>query len=91
MSAAQKLIEVDKVSAIVDDAVSGVTLAVVPVCDSKQVVLLSTGSTSPKLSGISKYFFRIWNSDADEGRFAADYVVRELKPRKVAILYINNE
>lgn len=91
VSAAQKLIDVDKVLAIIDDSVSGVTLAVVPICDRKQVVLLSTGATSPKLSGSSKFFFRIWNSDLEEGQFAAGYTARELKPKKSAILYINNE
>ena len=91
VSATQKLIDVDKVAAIIDDSVSGVTLAVVPICDRKQVVLLSTGATAPKLSGSSKFFFRIWNSDIEEGHFVADYAARELKPKKAAVLYINNE
>lgn len=91
VSAAQKLLDVDRVVAIMDDSVSGVTLAVAPICNRAEVVLLSTGATSPSLSGISPYFFRIWNSDLEEGRFSATFVRNELKPSRVAVLYINNE
>lgn len=91
VSAYQKLTAVDKVQAIIDDSVSSVTLAMAPLAERDRVVILSTGATSPKISGIGKYIFRIWNSDAYEGEIAAKYAFEKLKLRTIAILYINNE
>jgi branched-chain amino acid transport system substrate-binding protein len=91
VSVAQKLINIDNVQAIIDNSVSSVALAIAPIANKNKVVLLSTGSTNPKLSGISPYFFRIWNSDALEGKVAADFVFDSLKIQKVAIAYVNNE
>jgi len=91
VSAARKLIDVDKVPVILDDSVSGVTLAVAPICDREKIVFLSTGATSPLLSGISEYFFRIWNSDLEEGKFSAEAAREKLDFERIAIIYINNE
>ncbi|MEI6065719.1 MAG: ABC transporter substrate-binding protein [Methylococcaceae bacterium] len=86
-----KLIDIDKVQAIIDNSVSSVALAAVPIADKNKVVLLSTGSTNPKLSGISPYFFRIWNSDALEGKVSANFVVDSLNYKNISIVYVNNE
>ena len=91
VSAYQKLTTVDKVSAIIDDSVSSVTLANAPLADRDHVVILATGATAPKISGISKYVFRIWNSDAYEGQVSAEYAFKKLGLKKIAILYINND
>lgn len=91
VSAYLKLTGIDNVSAIIDDSVSGVTLAMAPMADRDHVTIVSTGATSPKISGISKYVFRLWNSDAYEGEVAANYAHDEMKAGSAAILYINNE
>ena len=91
VSAYRKLTQVDKVPVIIDDSVSSVTLAMAPLTKKDNVVILATGATAPKISEAGPYFFRIWNSDAYEGEFAAQYAFTMLNLRKVAILFINND
>jgi len=80
-----------KVPAVIDDAISSIALAMVPVAGSNKQTIISTGASNPSLSGISPYFFRIWNSDAEEGIFAARFAFNQLRVKNVAILYINND
>src|SRR6185503_8361170 len=65
-NAAQKLVNVDKVQAIIGGFCSGETIPAVPVAASGKVVLLSPGASSPKLTNISPYFFRDYPSDASQ-------------------------
>ncbi len=90
-SAIQKLITVDKVPVVIGCAFSTPTLAMVPIADRNKVVLVSPSSSSPKLSGSSQYFFRVWPSDTAEGATAAEVAVQQLKLRRLAVLYGNNE
>jgi len=91
VSAYQKLVQVDKVTAIIDDSISSVTLAMAPLAQKDHVVILATGATAPKISDAGEYIFRIWNSDAYEGQVAAEYAFNTLGLRDIAILYINND
>ena len=91
VSAFNKLISVQKVPAVIGDIVSSVVLAVAPIATQKQVVILSPGATAPNISGISKFVFRNWNSDALEGKVAADFCRNQLKLSRAAIIYINND
>jgi branched-chain amino acid transport system substrate-binding protein len=80
------------VDVLIDDAISTVSLATVPLLAENKTVLISTGASNPSLSGASPYFFRIWNSDAYEGEVAADYLKRQSPAaKKVVILYDNND
>lgn len=88
--AAQKLISIDKVPAIVGDALSAVTLPIAPVCESNRVVLMSPCSSAPALTGAGKYIYRIWPSDLEEGKAAAAYASGH-GYRRVAILHLNND
>ncbi len=91
VDAYNKLTTVDEVSAIIDDSVSGVTLAMAPLAERDKVVVLATGATAPEITNAGDYIFRIWNSDAYESEVAANYIHEELKGKRVAILFINNE
>ena len=91
VSAFRKLTQIDKVSAIIDDSVSSVTLAMAPLAQTHHVVILATGATAPSISEAGEYVFRIWNSDAYEGAVAAEHASGELKLQRIAILYINND
>lgn len=90
-AAIQKLINVEKVQAVIDDSMSSVTLAMAPIAEKNKVVLLSTGATAPKISEAGDYIFRIWNSDDLEGKISANFVYNELKFKNAAIFYINND
>jgi branched-chain amino acid transport system substrate-binding protein len=75
----------------IDDAMSTVTFALIPFLG-PDAIMISTGATNPKLSGSSPYFFRIWNSDAEEGAQAAQ-LSPKIRPeaKKIAVLYVNND
>lgn len=83
VSAFKKLIEVEKVPAVIGDIASSVTLAIAPIAQEKRVVLLSPGATAPKLSEAGPYFFRIWNSDAEEGEKLQTLLITTLESKKL--------
>jgi branched-chain amino acid transport system substrate-binding protein len=91
--AARKTAEMIKtgVPLIIGGVTSNVALAMAPVCEKNKVVMLSPTASSPKLSGAGKYIFRNYPSDTLEGRVMADYAVRRMKIKSVAIFYIDNE
>ena len=91
VSVIQKLINVDKIDAVLDDAVSSVALAIVPIITKNKLTTISTGSTNPKLSGASPYFFRLWNSDTEEAVISARFIGETLKYKKGVIFYILND
>lgn len=91
VSALRKLLDVDRVSIITGVANSSVALAFIPIINERRVLFVSSGASSPKLTGASKYFFRTWPSDIAEALAMAKYAFGELEIRKLAILYINNE
>ncbi len=62
-----ELINQNQVPVIVGGVSSSVSLALAPIAEDKKVVLISPVSSSPKLSGIADYFFRIYPSDTLEG------------------------
>lgn len=76
---------------IIGGITSNEALAIAPVCNQKKVVCLSPTASSPKLSGIAPYFFRNYPSDTLEGHVMAEYAVRKMKLRSVAIVYVDNE
>lgn len=71
-SAAQKLINIDKVQIILGGFCSSESIAATPVAEAAKVALLSPGSSSPDLTGISPYFFRNYPSDASQGSVLAE-------------------
>lgn len=71
-NAAQKLVNVVGVQAIIGGFCSGETIPAVPVAAAANVVMLSPGASSPKLTGISPYFFRDYPSDAAQATIYAE-------------------
>ena len=61
-------------------------LEMVTVIDREEKVLISPSATSPKLTAISQYFFRIVPSDLKEGSRMGNFVAQELGIERVAIL-----
>ena len=90
LSAANKLVDLDRVVAIVGCVTSGVTLAVAPQANEWKIPLVSPGGSSPNLTTAGDYVFRTWPSDV----FEADAMARYIGSRgisRLAILRINNE
>jgi len=75
---------------VIGDLFSSPTLAMAPIADKNEILLFSPGASSPKLSGISKYFFRNYPSDNYEGKLIAEYIYQQ-GIKRTAILYPNND
>ena len=91
VSAIQKLISQDKVQVVIGGAFSSPTLAMVPVAHQNKIVVMSPTASSPKLSGISPFFFRVWPSDTSEGAKMAEIAIQKLKLSRFSIIYGNND
>jgi len=88
---ANKLINVDKISAIIGTVCSGVTLPMAPVVEENQILLLSAGSSAPAIKDAGSYIFTIYPLDNYEVGMATEFVYDNLNKRKIAVLYIGNE
>jgi branched-chain amino acid transport system substrate-binding protein len=88
---ANGLIQASKVPLLIGGITSTEALALAPVCEKSKTILLSPSASSPKLSGIGQYFFRNYPSDTLEAPVMAEYAVRKMKIRNVAILYIDKD
>lgn len=91
LNAYHKMTMKNKPIVIVDGAQSTLSLSLIPKVEKDEVVLLSTGASSPKLSGVSPYFFRLWNCDTEEGSFIAEQLKNTIGINKVSILYLNTD
>lgn len=71
--AATKLITVDKVKVVLGGFCSSETLAAAPIAEQNKVVLLSPGSSSPKITTAGDFIFRNYPSDNTQGKVLSEY------------------
>jgi len=90
VTAINKLIGVDKVSAVIGMLSSGGTLAAAPVAEKSKTVLLSAGAGSVKISNAGDYTFRIYPSTAQEVDILLE-LAKKLEKNNGAILYAAND
>lgn len=76
--------------AVVGHYNSSVTLAAAPILGKAGIIQISPGSSSPKITGFSKYLFRTQPTDALEGSNIAQWA-SELGYKKAAVLYENTD
>jgi branched-chain amino acid transport system substrate-binding protein len=88
---AQKFADQKNVLAVTGSCLSSNTLAMIPITDRARLLHTVVSSSTPKLSGRSKYFFRMSVQDAQVGILMADLLRQKLKVKKVAVLYPNND
>lgn len=93
---AEQLRNDPSVIAVVGHPESGNTLEAIPIyADTEHdganaVVAVSPTASSPRLSGINPWFFRIAPSDAEAAAYAARWVRDSLRARRAAIVYRND-
>lgn len=93
---AQQLRDDPAVIAVVGHPESGNSMEAIPIyADAEHggangVVAVSPTSSSPRLSGISPWFFRVSPSDADAAGFTAQWVLDSLGASRAAIVYRND-
>lgn len=90
VSAAQKLIDVDKVKILVSGVCSASTLAVAPIAEQNKIILITPTSASPKITTAGDYIFRLSSPTTGMVREPSRYLT-EKGYTKVALLFENNE
>lgn len=75
------------VRAIIGHATTEQTIAGLEVTDPARVVLLSPTVSTPQLSGLDDYFFRVYPSFNESARSFARYVYKHEGRKKIAIIY----
>lgn len=89
VNAVQKLINVDKVMAIVGPMTSGDMMAAGKIANDAKVVDISPTATTPKLSGYGDYLYRGCSRIDKQAEVLTDYVAKTWKPKTVGIFFSN--
>lgn len=85
-TAVQKLINQDKVIAVVGEVASSRSLAAAPICQSNAVPMISPSSTNPKVTQVGDFIFRMCFLDDFQGRSVAKFATQNLGLKRIAIL-----
>ncbi|MNQ43953.1 Leu/Ile/Val-binding protein precursor [compost metagenome] len=88
VAVANRLVNADKVNAVVGHFCSSSTVPASEVYDEAGVISMTPGSTNPKITdrGLS-YIFRMCGRDDQQGVIAGDFIVDTLHAKKVAIIH----
>lgn len=89
-SVTHKFINIDKVKLLTGTACSSNALAIAPIVESNEVLLLGTGVSNPEITYAGDYVFRIWPSDAYRGQSIAEYMIKK-GAKTTAVIYIQND
>jgi branched-chain amino acid transport system substrate-binding protein len=81
-----KLIDRDKVIAIIGAGASGNSLAAAPKAQSAHIPLIAPSSTNPAVTQAGDYIFRACFIDAFQGEVMAKFAANTLKAKKAAIM-----
>jgi branched-chain amino acid transport system substrate-binding protein len=92
VNVAKRLIEQDKVVAIIGPAQSGVANAIREVNNAAKVPVIVTTATNPKVTvnddgSVVPYTFRVCFIDPFQGTVAAQFALKDLKAKTAAVLY----
>jgi branched-chain amino acid transport system substrate-binding protein len=85
LTIAKKLINNDKVIAILGEVASGRSLEVAPFAQQSRIPQISPSSTNPAVTEIGDYIFRVCFIDPFQGKLLAGFAKDTLKVKKVAI------
>jgi branched-chain amino acid transport system substrate-binding protein len=82
----QKLINQDRVIAVLGEVASSRSLAAAPICQGASVPMISPSSTNPEVTKKGDYIFRMCFLDDFQGWVMAKFVAENLKLKRVAVL-----
>jgi len=85
-NAVNRLIDVEKVSAVLGEVASSLSLAGGRVAQRRKIPMISPTSTNPKVTEVGDYIFRVCFIDPFQGKVMATFARNNLKFDKVAIL-----
>lgn len=81
-----KLIDQDRVIALLGEVASGNTLAAAPKAQSSKVPMISPSSTNPAVTQVGDYISRVCFIDPFQGDVMAKFAANTLKAKKAAIM-----
>jgi len=82
----QKLVNQDRVFAVIGEVASSRSLAAAPICQTAGVPMITPSSTNPKVTEVGDFIFRMCFIDPFQGTVMAKFVAEDLKLKRVAIL-----
>ncbi|MFC0709127.1 branched-chain amino acid ABC transporter substrate-binding protein [Azorhizophilus paspali] len=88
VAVANRLVDQDKVAAVIGHFCSSSTIPASDVYDEAGIIAITPGSTNPQLTerGLTG-IFRMCGRDDQQGRVAADFIVDTLKGKRVAVIH----
>jgi branched-chain amino acid transport system substrate-binding protein len=89
LAAFRKLVDVDHSIAVLP-ALSSVVTALLPYAQKEKVLLLNCAATTPKIRKAGDFIFSTMPLSDQEARVAANYVIKNLKAHRIAVIYLND-
>jgi branched-chain amino acid transport system substrate-binding protein len=90
VTAMEKLVSIDKVTAVVGDIVSSVSIPAAVIAEKNKVILIAPTSSAPAITQAGRFIYRVWPSDLLEGSSAGNFA--KIKGYKKAyLLHLNND
>ena len=86
-NAVSRLIEKDKVVAIIGEMISGNTIAGADFAERRKIPMVSPTATNPIVTQDKKFIFRVCFIDTDQGQVAAKLALNQLGARTAALIY----
>jgi branched-chain amino acid transport system substrate-binding protein len=81
-----KLINQDKVHAVLGEVASSNTLAAAPKAQEAKIPMITPSSTNPKVTQVGDYIFRVCFIDPFQGEVMAKFAINTLKAKTAAVL-----
>jgi branched-chain amino acid transport system substrate-binding protein len=82
----EKLINRDKVVAIIGEVASARSKAGAPICQKSKIPMISPASTNPEVTLIGDYIFRVCFIDPFQATVMSKFAINTMKVKKVALL-----
>ncbi len=82
-----KLINQDRVEAILGEVASSNTLAAAPKAQESHIPMITPSSTNPAVTKVGDFIFRVCFIDPFQGEVMAKFATNSLKAKRAAILY----
>jgi branched-chain amino acid transport system substrate-binding protein len=86
-NAVSRLIEKEKVVAIIGEMISGNTLAGGDTAERRKIPMISPTATNPLVTQNKKYISRVCFIDSDQGRIAAKLATDQMKAKTAAVIF----
>ena len=82
-----RLVDENKVGAVIGEVASSSSLAAAPICQRGKVPMISPSSTNPKVTQVGDYIFRVCFIDPFQGAVMASFAYNNLHKKKAAVFY----